>query len=98
MKTRTLKMPDVLDRQVDEFAARKRVSRSVVVREAIEAYLLQGEKPERPCVLAVVRDLAGCLEGPPDLSHNERHLQDYGADATSANVGRKQRATRRRRR
>jgi predicted DNA-binding protein len=81
VKTRSLKLPANLDSRLDQAAQRRGVSRSAVVREAVEAYLDRDTEPAARSLLARVRDLAGCVDGPPDLSVNERYLDGYGAAA-----------------
>ena len=79
MKTRSLKLPGDLDRRLDDHARLRRLSRSAVVREAVEAYLVRDSSAIRAgSMLARIHDLAGCVDGPPDLSTNQRYLDGYG--------------------
>jgi predicted DNA-binding protein len=78
MKTRSLKLPADLDRRLEEHARRRRLTRSAVVREAVEAYLVDDSTGQAGSVLARIHDLAGCVEGPPDLSTSEGYLDGYG--------------------
>ena len=78
VKLRSLKLPADLDSQLDQSARRRSVSRSAVVREAIEAYLGRDTTLAARSVLARVRDLAGCVDGPADLSVNKDYLDGYG--------------------
>ncbi|HEX9581746.1 MAG TPA: ribbon-helix-helix domain-containing protein [Gemmatimonadales bacterium] len=68
----SLRLPDELARRLDRLAAKRRMDRSLVVREAIQAYLVDGGAGAgRP--LDRVRDLAGSLRGgPPDLAAGHR--------------------------
>jgi hypothetical protein len=50
----------------------------MVIRMAIEAYESRGGRTARKSFLAQARDLAGVVEGPPDVSTNRRHLRGYG--------------------
>jgi hypothetical protein len=60
--------------------ARKRhASKSVLVREAIEAYLSNAGRPVPGSFLDLAGDLIGSLHGGPgDLAHNKKHLEGYG--------------------
>lgn len=74
MRTISLKIPDDLDRRLAGLAKRQRVSRSHVIRAALEAF-----RPEQPeSFAAAAADLAGCASGPKDLSTASRHMADYG--------------------
>jgi len=79
VKTRSLKLPPDLDGRLDEYAKTRGQTRSAVVREAVEAYLVRDQAPDARSVLARARDLAGAVGGPPDLSVNPAHLRGYGA-------------------
>jgi predicted transcriptional regulator len=78
VKTRSLKLPRHLDQDLDAWAKRRSVSRSTLVREALAEYFVQHRSASSQSVLDRARDLAGCAEGPPDLSTNARHLEGYG--------------------
>lgn len=70
----SLRLPEPLFRRINQEARRRRVRRSDLVREALEAFLngeaaVAGGRP-----YARVRDLVGSLSGgPPDLG--ERHRE-----------------------
>jgi len=70
----SLRLPEPLLKRVDQEARKRRVRRSDLVRQALEAFL-NGEMAAiggRPYDL--IRDLAGSLSGgPPDLG--ERHRE-----------------------
>lgn len=74
MRTVSFKLPDHLDRALDELARRHRSSRSAVVRAALEALAKGG----RRSVTALAHDLVGSVEGPGDLSTNPKHMADFG--------------------
>lgn len=78
MKSITLKIAESLDRRLAEEADRLGVSKSEIVRDALDAYLENGGKAKRLSCLDLVRDLAGAFEGPPDLSTNPKYLEGYG--------------------
>jgi predicted transcriptional regulator len=75
MKSMTIKLPASLSARVARLAKQRRVSRSVVVREALEAL------PDEPADTFVDRfaHLIGQAKGlPRDLSTNRRHLVGFG--------------------
>jgi hypothetical protein len=78
MPTITLKISPSLAARLNGAVRRGRRSRSALVREALEAQLTRSEKAAPGSCYDLARDLAGCLEGPADLSSNRRHLRGYG--------------------
>jgi predicted transcriptional regulator len=78
MKTLSLKVPETLNDQLEELARETRRSKSMVIRMAIEAYQRRGRRAEKKSFLAQARDLAGSVDGPPDLSTNRKHFETYG--------------------
>ena len=78
MKSLSLKLPDALDAKLAAVARKRRASKSVIVREALEAYIAHGGKVIPGSALDLAKDLAGCLEGPGDLSYNKRHMRGFG--------------------
>lgn len=85
MKPRSLKLSQDLEKSLTTYATLRGTSASSVVREALEAYLVDAQsaalrQPESFSARAA--DLAGCVDGPADLSTNQAHLAAYGA-ATS---------------
>jgi len=78
MKTITLRLPEGLDIRLAAAAEKMRTSKSDVVRRAIEAFLEHRGTPQAVSCLELARDLAGCLEGPGDLSCNQRRLKGHG--------------------
>jgi len=78
MKLLTLKMPEALNARLEKFVRSWSTNKSEVVRRAVEAYLSNADKPFAGSFSDLSRDLAGCLEGAPDLSVNRRYLERYG--------------------
>lgn len=75
MESMSIKLPRVLSAKVARLAKRRNVSRTEVVRDALEAYTAQ----QGTTAGSVVSDLKGCLKGlPRDLSTNRKHLEGYG--------------------
>lgn len=77
-KTISCKLPADLDARLAAAARQRRTSKSLVLREAISAYLAQTGKPRPGSCLAEAADLAGCLAGPRDLSVNPARLKGFG--------------------
>lgn len=75
MESMSIKLPRTLSAKVARLAKRRNVSRTEVVRDALEAYTAA----EGSSVGSAVSDLKGCLKGlPRDLSTNPKHLKGYG--------------------
>jgi Arc/MetJ-type ribon-helix-helix transcriptional regulator len=78
MKTVSLKLPDALDGRLSVFIRKRKVSKSAVIREALEAYLAREGEAAPNSFLEAARDLCGHIDGPADLSTNPKHLDGYG--------------------
>jgi predicted DNA-binding protein len=78
MKTVSLKLPDALDGRLSVFIRKRKVSKSVVIREALEAYLARESEAEPNSFLEAARDLCGHVDGPVDLSTTPKHLDGDG--------------------
>ena len=77
--TITVKLPNSLARRLDAASRRRGVGRSAVVRDAIEQALAREDGAiSNESVLAQCRDLAGCVDGPADLSYARRHMKGFG--------------------
>ena len=75
----TVKLSKKLASRLSARAQRQHRTQSAVVREALERLLAEDPKEAtEPSFLELAEDLAGCLEGPADLSSNRRHLKGYG--------------------
>lgn len=79
MKTLSFKVPETLDRRLVRAVKKRRVRKSVIVREALERYLDESGAEMEGSLLEVTRHLLGCVkDAPADLSANPRHLVDFG--------------------
>ena len=77
MKTLSLKIPETIDRRLAEVVARRGISKSDAVREALEAYLSADKKLQPgPCWISPQISRAA-LRGPGDLSTNPRYMKNY---------------------
>lgn len=78
MKILSLKLPETLLDKLD-FTARKRgETRSTLLREAIERIVLKEGHIQDGSCLDLAKDLAGCVNGPEDLSFNKERMDGYG--------------------
>jgi hypothetical protein len=79
MKTLSFKVPEPLDRKLAQAVKRRRVQKSVLVREALERYLDEANGAPRGSFLDLTSHVHGCVkDAPRDLSANPRHLDDFG--------------------
>lgn len=78
MTTISLKMSETLAIRLQDAARERGVSKSVLIRNALEVYLESDgvEKPKSALSQAV--DLAGVLSGAEDLSTNKDYLGNFG--------------------
>jgi len=76
MRTISLKLPEALATKLREAARQRGASKSAIVREALAQYL-SCSGPEGS-FLALAEDLAGCVQGPTDLSVSKEYLKGYG--------------------
>lgn len=74
----TVKLPARLEAQLATRAADQGVSKSSVVRRALEAALARDRTPRARSFATLAHGLAGCVSGPVDLARNPRHLRGYG--------------------
>lgn len=78
MNTISLKVPDSLAAELAEAAQQQGVSKSALIRDALEAYLQTHGAARSRSALAQVADLRGILSGPEDLSSNKDYLRKFG--------------------
>ena len=79
MKTLSLKIPETRDQRIALEVARRKISKSALVREAIEPHLAMPSGLRKPQgFLDLAGDLVGRKKGPGDLSTNAKYLNDFG--------------------
>ena len=78
MNTISLKVPEPLAIRLKDAARQKGVSDSVLIRDALEAYLQVDGTERAESALSQVSDLVGMLSGPEDLSVNTDYLWNFG--------------------
>jgi metal-responsive CopG/Arc/MetJ family transcriptional regulator len=74
----SVKVPETLERDLEQRAEKLGQSKSEVVREAVQEYLARRKGTNKGSFLDQARDLAGVVEAEPDLSTNPEHLEGYG--------------------
>ena len=81
MKTKSLKLSREMEQALQERARARGVPDSVVMREAMAEYLAVEPKAARRArrsFASQASDLAGCVNGPADLSTHPRHMENFG--------------------
>ena len=78
MKTITVKVPEELDAELTALAARRKESKSALIRMALEQIVVTDGKTATGSSLDLIRDQVGCVEGLRDLSSNKDHFKGYG--------------------
>jgi Ribbon-helix-helix protein, copG family len=79
MVTMTVKLPPATSARLSAAARVRRVSKSQIVREALEKHLKYNGKSRRPTFGELAGHLAGSLKGGPgDLSTNPKHMEGFG--------------------
>jgi len=76
MTTISLKVPEVLLRDVDAEARRRGVSKSALIRDTLEASLRRKRGRKRITCLDLMGKRVGSFKGPSDLSTNPRYLEE----------------------
>jgi metal-responsive CopG/Arc/MetJ family transcriptional regulator len=78
MKTLSIKLPPRLEARLEAAVARRRTTRSRLVREILERHLVASE-PAPESALARAGDLVGSVKRKPkDLSTNPKYLRGFG--------------------
>jgi hypothetical protein len=74
----SLKLPEALAAKLAAAARKRGQNKSALIRELLEQSLEKSHASPQGSCLDLASDLAGCVEGPGDLSVNDRHLSGYG--------------------
>ncbi len=81
LTTITCKIPEKLDLELEAVAGKRGVSKSAVVREAIEANLVEQRKRIKLSAYDVMKEACGIVTGGPrDLATNPKHMEGFGRD------------------
>jgi hypothetical protein len=78
MKTLSVKVSDDLNLKLAAVAAKRKENKSNLIREAIETIVNANEAITPNSCLDLAKDLIGSVEGPPDISYNNKYLKGYG--------------------
>ena len=79
MRSVSLKLPDNLAKKLEVAAKKRRLNKSAVIREALEAYFADEKRPIKGSFAELAGDLIGCIKGgPPDLATNPKYMEGYG--------------------
>jgi hypothetical protein len=76
MTTITCKIPGQLKARLEAAARQWRVSKSAILRFALEKQLAR--RSTAPSAFDLVKHLSGSLHGPKNLSTNPRHMKGFG--------------------
>jgi len=74
MKTISVKIPAELDLQLSAVAARRRESKSALIRAALDKIVESSETAAPNSCFDLAKDLAGAVEGPSDLSRKKNYM------------------------
>jgi predicted transcriptional regulator len=72
----SIKLSKQLQELLDSLAKQRGLTRSAVVREALQAYAKESGVPSSAG--AAAGDLVGSLDGPRDLSTAAKHMRGFG--------------------
>lgn len=74
MRVVSIKLPEALDEKLSEIAKRRNVSRSAILRQALESF----DRGPKRSAASLAGALVGSLRGPRDLSTNPKRMSGYG--------------------
>jgi Arc/MetJ-type ribon-helix-helix transcriptional regulator len=79
MQTISLKLPESLLAELEQEARTRRITKSDLVRESLEAALRGRTRRRAASCYDLARDLAGTVKGlPRDLAHNPKYMDGFG--------------------
>ena len=78
MKTISVKVSEDLDLKLTAVAAKRRETKSALIRAALDHIVKSSEAVTPNSCLDLAKDLIGSVEGPSDLSHNNKHYAWIG--------------------
>lgn len=76
--TVSFKCPELLDRQLETESGQLHISKSDLIRKAIENFMEQKGVSTKRSLYSLSKDLCGAIDGPVDLSTNPSHYEGYG--------------------
>jgi len=78
MRTITCKLPAKLDAELTAAAREEGISKSEVVRKALEDRVGRRRGRKRRRAFDLVGNLSGSLDGPADILTNPKYMKDFG--------------------
>lgn len=78
MTTLTCKIPAKLNAKLEALSRVRRISKSAILREALEDKTKRAARAATPSAFEVAKHLCGKVRGPRDLSTNPKYLKDLG--------------------
>jgi len=78
MSTITIKIPEALVSGINRVAERRRVTRTVIIRDALSHYINAIKADSPSSAYDAVQPFVLEQGGPPDLSTNPAYLEGYG--------------------
>lgn len=79
MQTISLKLPEDLLAELNREAKARRVTKSALVRESVEAALRHRSQRGAASCYDLAQDLAGSIKGlPRDLASNPKYMEGFG--------------------
>jgi hypothetical protein len=79
MVTMTVKLPPATSARLAAEAKGRGISKSQIVREALDRHLKSNGKKHRPTFGELAGHLAGCIKNTPrDLSTNPKYMEGFG--------------------
>ncbi len=80
MRTLTCKLPEKLDAELTAAAREQGLSKSQVVRQALEDRIARRRLGKRaPRAFDLVGHLSGSVSGPADILTDPKYMEDFGA-------------------
>jgi Ribbon-helix-helix protein, copG family len=84
MKTITCKIPEKLDAELMAAARAEGISKSQILRRALEDRIGRGQYKKAPRAFDLVKDLSGSVKAPADLLSNPKYMENLGTCTGSA--------------
>ena len=78
MSKLSLNVPKPLEVKLRAEAKRRRATRAKVALEALEKQFHVKKAQGKVSIADLISDLAGCYDGPSDLSTNKKYMEGYG--------------------
>ena len=79
MSTLTLKVPDSLLLRLQQESRLRRVSKTALIRSALEKEHTEAEQPKEVSCYDLARDLAGSMKRlPKDIATNPKYMEGFG--------------------